>query len=139
MSSSPEVSPSPAQEKSKDCQVNHAEESAPHCTGVTGAFYNQQGSGNGGRTRSGNKVYVNKRMDVDRLADIPLSSVDMIDDISCCRQFSTKRGLGIHLFHCKNKRVFNEVPADPSVVKPCLVSIVDCRSFSHLPDIEEAF
>ena len=92
MSLFPEVRASPAQEKSKPCQVNDAEE-----------LVNRNGENKSGRTlRSATKRGVSG---VDARCNVVAEDVNQC--LYCAGQFVGAHGLGRHLKYCKFKSIFD--------------------------------
>ena len=96
MSSLPVLSPSPALEKSEDCNSKVADEMATHM----------------GETGQGIQLVrtTTRSMTAGESSSQSVASLESNEDTTClyCKRFfSTQRGLSIHLHYCKFKSVFS--------------------------------
>ena len=101
MSSPPVASPSPSQQKCKDCESKVDDE-----------------SGKGGRAKSG-YIYFTRSTNSGQCEEVRNIQAKLADDLSCIychREFESSRGLSRHLPHCKNRQIF-----DPDLLPQCNV------------------
>ena len=111
MSSHPVTSPSPEQGKPKDCDSKVSDEILLPATGITAKR---------GRTKSGNICHT-RSMKFDQCEEVRAVQAKLVDELSCLycqREFESQRGLSIHLLHCKNRQVFNDLPTCSVIVEP---------------------
>ena len=123
MSSPPVASPSPPQPKGKDCDSKAGEEVVAPSKG-TSIF-----CGNGGGAKPGN-TYFTRSMGSGQCKEVCAEQDQLTDELSCLycrREFETKRGLSLHLAHCKNRQVFE---LDPNQLPTCSVVL------DRLPDVQ---
>ena len=60
-------------------------------------------------------------MKFDQCEEVRAVQAKLVDELSCLycqREFESQRGLSIHLLHCKNRQVFNDLPTCSVVVEP---------------------
>ena len=116
MSSPPVASPSPSQQKCKDCESKVGDEMV-----------------RGGRTKSG-CIYFTRSSNTGQCEEVRNIQAKITDDLTCIfcqRVFESSRGLSVHLPHCRNRQIF-----DPNLLPPCSV-IIEPLPEVHVVSVSE--
>ena len=74
-----------------------------------------------------------RSMKYEQCEDVRAAQAKLADDQSCIycqREFDSQRGLSLHLSHCKNRQVFNDLPTCSVVVEPLPEAIIVSESES---------